>query len=194
MFALLVRVIGLGIAEAIGRNTLGGGYDDRATGRLVPKHNLPPPGAPKSWSASQSSTSFTQSPPRCSFLVWPFTRLVHAWSFPVQYIERLYILYRRLWSPIQTAITTDGECRARVAPKSLTKPDTEIASVRSSHLQSAEQGNCYQHARQRAGNGASVPPRSPWLITRRSPRRHFDAPALTNSRHVRTPRTYTIRA
>jgi NNP family nitrate/nitrite transporter-like MFS transporter len=27
--------------------------------------------------------------------VWPFSRLVHAWSYPLQYLGRPYILYRR---------------------------------------------------------------------------------------------------
>jgi nitrate reductase gamma subunit len=31
--------------------------------------------------------------------VFPFTRLVHAWSIPLQYIGRPYILYRRRWQP-----------------------------------------------------------------------------------------------
>lgn len=29
------------------------------------------------------------------FAIWPFTRLVHAWSVPVNYVGRSYILYRR---------------------------------------------------------------------------------------------------
>lgn len=29
------------------------------------------------------------------FGIWPFTRLVHVWSFPLDYIKRSYILYRR---------------------------------------------------------------------------------------------------
>jgi nitrate reductase gamma subunit len=29
------------------------------------------------------------------FALWPFSRLVHAWSLPWQYIGRPYILYRR---------------------------------------------------------------------------------------------------
>lgn len=29
------------------------------------------------------------------FALWPFTRLVHAWSIPVAYITRPYIVYRR---------------------------------------------------------------------------------------------------
>jgi nitrate reductase gamma subunit len=30
--------------------------------------------------------------------LWPFSRLVHAWSIPVQYIGRPYILYRRRYA------------------------------------------------------------------------------------------------
>ncbi|MGC8583609.1 MAG: respiratory nitrate reductase subunit gamma [Thermoproteus sp.] len=29
------------------------------------------------------------------FLVWPFTRLVHVWSYPIFYLRRGWILYRR---------------------------------------------------------------------------------------------------
>jgi nitrate reductase gamma subunit len=29
------------------------------------------------------------------FGVWPFSRLVHAWSFPLYYLWRPYIVYRR---------------------------------------------------------------------------------------------------
>jgi nitrate reductase gamma subunit len=27
--------------------------------------------------------------------LWPFSRLIHAWSIPYQYIGRPYLLYRR---------------------------------------------------------------------------------------------------
>jgi nitrate reductase gamma subunit len=29
------------------------------------------------------------------YAIWPFTRLVHVWSYPFQYLGRPYILYRR---------------------------------------------------------------------------------------------------
>ncbi|PAE14610.1 nitrate reductase, partial [Virgibacillus sp. 7505] len=29
------------------------------------------------------------------FALWPFTRLVHVWSVPLNYIGRRYILYRK---------------------------------------------------------------------------------------------------
>lgn len=32
---------------------------------------------------------------------YPFTRLVHAWSIPLQYIGRPYILYRRRYQPLR---------------------------------------------------------------------------------------------
>ncbi|MGN7385749.1 respiratory nitrate reductase subunit gamma [Sporosarcina sp. SAFN-015] len=34
------------------------------------------------------------------FAMWPFTRLVHVWSVPLNYVGRSYILYRR--SPVKT--------------------------------------------------------------------------------------------
>jgi nitrate reductase gamma subunit len=36
------------------------------------------------------------------YAVWPFTRLVHAWSYPVQYLGRPYIIYRRRYAPART--------------------------------------------------------------------------------------------
>jgi nitrate reductase gamma subunit len=27
-------------------------------------------------------------------MVWPFTRLVHAWSYPLWYLARPYVVYR----------------------------------------------------------------------------------------------------
>ena len=30
--------------------------------------------------------------------LWPFSRLVHAWSIPFQYLGRPYVLYRRRYS------------------------------------------------------------------------------------------------
>ncbi|WP_069807709.1 respiratory nitrate reductase subunit gamma [Vulcanisaeta thermophila] len=33
------------------------------------------------------------------FLVWPFTRLVHVWSYPIFYLRRAWVLYRRSRRP-----------------------------------------------------------------------------------------------
>ncbi|MFP3489442.1 respiratory nitrate reductase subunit gamma, partial [Staphylococcus sp. SIMBA_130] len=29
------------------------------------------------------------------YAVWPFTRLVHAFSFPIRYLSRSYVIYKR---------------------------------------------------------------------------------------------------
>jgi respiratory nitrate reductase gamma subunit len=35
---------------------------------------------------------------------FPFSRLVHAWSIPLQYLGRPYVLYRRRYNPGRTTI------------------------------------------------------------------------------------------
>jgi nitrate reductase gamma subunit len=32
------------------------------------------------------------------YALWPFSRLVHVWSIPFQYLGRPYILYRRRYA------------------------------------------------------------------------------------------------
>jgi nitrate reductase gamma subunit len=99
VYVLLLVVIGLGLAETVGRNALGGGYDYRATVavwfRSIAFFHPEPDamvGAPILYQLHAASAWLI-------LLVWPFTRLVHAWSIPLQYIGRPYILYRRRWAP-----------------------------------------------------------------------------------------------
>jgi nitrate reductase gamma subunit len=99
VYALLFVVIGLGLVETVGRNALGGGYDYRATvavwfRSLVFFHPEPEAmvGAPILYQLHAVSAWLI-------LLVWPFSRLVHAWSIPLQYVGRPYILYRRRWAP-----------------------------------------------------------------------------------------------
>ena len=97
-YLLLGLVIGLGIAETIGRNTLGGGYDYRATvsvwfRSIVFLHPAVEDGGVPAIYQLHATTAWLL------LLVWPFTRLVHAWSIPLQYLGRPFILYRRRWSP-----------------------------------------------------------------------------------------------
>ena len=98
-YVLLAIVIGLGLVETIGRNTFGGGYDYRETvavwfRSIVFLHPDPSAmeGVPIVYQLHAVAAWLL-------FLVWPFTRLVHAWSIPLQYVGRPYILYRRKWSP-----------------------------------------------------------------------------------------------
>jgi nitrate reductase gamma subunit len=37
------------------------------------------------------------------FALWPFTRLVHAWSYPVWYLARPFIVYRRAAAPARVS-------------------------------------------------------------------------------------------
>jgi nitrate reductase gamma subunit len=100
-YALLALVITLGLAETIGRNALGGGYDYRASvavwfRSIILLHPEPSKmvGIPVVYQLHAVSAWLL-------FLVWPFSRLVHAWSIPLQYVGRPYILYRRRWAPVK---------------------------------------------------------------------------------------------
>lgn len=101
VYALLALMIGLGFVETIFYNTLGGGYDYRATvgvwfrGLFVldPKAQLMA-SAPLVY---QLHAAFAW----LLLAVWPFSRLVHAWSLPFQYLGRPYILYRRRYAGVR---------------------------------------------------------------------------------------------
>jgi nitrate reductase gamma subunit len=95
VYTLLVAIIGIGVAETVFYNALGGGYDYRATVAvwfrgifmLNPKPEL-----------MASAPWLYQLHAGLAWLLvalWPFSRLVHAWSLPFQYLGRPYILYRR---------------------------------------------------------------------------------------------------
>jgi nitrate reductase gamma subunit len=98
VYVLLTLVIALGMVETIGYNALGGGYDYRETVGiwfrglffLSPYPDLMS-GAPLVYQLHAAAAWFL-------FALWPFSRLVHAWSLPWQYIGRPYILYRRRYA------------------------------------------------------------------------------------------------
>ncbi len=95
MYLLMVAIIALGIVETVGVNLIGGGYDYRATVALWFRGIF----------AAHPDPSLMTSAPLVyqlhailawAFLaLWPFTRLVHAWSAPVWYLWRPFVLYRR---------------------------------------------------------------------------------------------------
>jgi nitrate reductase gamma subunit len=83
------------MVETIGYNALGGGYDYRSTVAIwfrglfyLSPHPELMSGAPLVYQLHSASAWLL-------FALWPFSRLVHAWSLPWQYIGRPYILYRR---------------------------------------------------------------------------------------------------
>jgi len=93
-YTLLGIVMLSGMAETVGRNLLGGGYDYRVT--VAPWFRglfalRPDPGL------MASAPLIYQVHITLAFLLlalWPFSRLVHAWSIPVAYLRRSPILYR----------------------------------------------------------------------------------------------------
>ncbi|PXY19389.1 respiratory nitrate reductase subunit gamma [Prauserella muralis] len=95
MFAVLAVVIALGMAETVGVNLLGPGYDYRETVAVwfrgifyfQPDASLMS-GAPMVYQLHAISAWVFLA-------MWPFTRLVHVWSAPIAYLWRPYVVYRR---------------------------------------------------------------------------------------------------
>jgi nitrate reductase gamma subunit len=94
-YALLALVIATGMWATVGVNLFGGGYDYRQTVgpwfRGLFLFNPDPSlmsGAPLVYQAHALSAM-------ALYALWPFSRLVHAWSVPIAYLRRSPILYRR---------------------------------------------------------------------------------------------------
>lgn len=97
VYTLLFATIALGMADTVFHNALGSGngYDYRHTVAIWFRGVF----------AFQDHAALMASVPLLYqihvlsawliFALWPFSRLVHAWSIPLQYIGRPYILYRR---------------------------------------------------------------------------------------------------
>ncbi len=94
MYVVLGGVIAVGLFATVRANVVGEGYDYRAT--ISPWFRSlfvlqPDPdvmaGVPFSFQA-HILLAFTL------FAVWPFTRLIHAFSAPVGYVTRPYVVYR----------------------------------------------------------------------------------------------------
>lgn len=95
VYLLLAIVIGLGIGETFFVNAVGPTYDYRPSVGvwfrslffLHPQVQLMAD-APLIYQVHATSAWFL-------YALWPFSRLVHAWSLPFQYLGRPYVLYRR---------------------------------------------------------------------------------------------------
>lgn len=95
LFAVMTLTIALGMAETVGVNLLGGGYNYRDTVSVWFRdiYLLHPDGqlmvhAPLVYQLHVLLALVF-------IAMWPFTRLVHVWSAPVAYLWRPYIVYRR---------------------------------------------------------------------------------------------------
>lgn len=95
LFTVLGVVIFFGMAETVGINLFGGGYDYRETVAVwfrgvfyfQPEPDLMA-GAPLVYQLHTLSAWVL-------IALWPFTRLVHVWSAPLAYLWRPYVVYRR---------------------------------------------------------------------------------------------------
>jgi nitrate reductase gamma subunit len=93
-YLLLAVVILSGMWATVGVNLLGGGYDYRETVGpwfrdifMLNPHPALMSGAPLVYQLHALSAMLL-------FALWPFSRLVHAWSAPLAYLRRSPILYR----------------------------------------------------------------------------------------------------
>jgi len=98
VYLLLVIIIGIGLYETIAYSTLGGGYDYRATVAIWFRGLFTLSPHPELMASAPLVYQLHAALAWLLFALWPFSRLVHAWSLPFQYLGRPYILYRRRYS------------------------------------------------------------------------------------------------
>jgi respiratory nitrate reductase gamma subunit len=94
VFVLLGALILLGEGQTLGYNVFGSGYDYRATVGPWFRTLFYDP-HPSLVADAPLAYQLHAAIPWLLYAVWPFSRLVHAWSYPLQYLGRPYILYRR---------------------------------------------------------------------------------------------------
>ena len=98
VYVLLAIVIGLGVGETLVFNAFGPGYDYRSSVAIWFRGLFvldPRPGLMASVLVVYQVHALSAW---LLFALWPFSRLVHAWSLPIQYLGRPYILYRRRYA------------------------------------------------------------------------------------------------
>lgn len=102
-YTLLAVVIFLGMAETLGYQAFGTSYDYRLT--VAPWFRGLLTFQPGTDGITSAPLIFRIHVISAWFLyaLWPFTRLVHAWSAPVQYLGRPYILYRSRYAASRQA-------------------------------------------------------------------------------------------
>lgn len=94
VYTLLLVIIALGLVDTLWFNTLNGGYDYRATVAVWFRGVFLLDPHPELMTAAPLVYQLHAISAWLLFALWPFSRLVHAWSLPFQYLGRPYILYR----------------------------------------------------------------------------------------------------
>jgi len=93
-YVLLIVIITLGLIDTIWFNTIKGGYDYRHTVALWFRGIFLLDPRPDLMITAPLVYQLHAASAWLLFALWPFSRLVHAWSVPFQYLGRPYILYR----------------------------------------------------------------------------------------------------
>ena len=94
VYLLLIVIIGIGLYETIWFSALGGGYDYRTTVAIWFRGLFTLSPHPALMTSAPLVYQLHAAIAWLLFGLWPFSRLVHAWSLPFQYLGRPYILYR----------------------------------------------------------------------------------------------------
>jgi nitrate reductase gamma subunit len=94
MYVVLAATIGLGLLATLRANVLGSGYDYRET--VSPWFRSIFMLQPRSELMAEVPIGFQLHvlAALALFAFWPFTRLIHAFSAPVGYLTRPYVVYR----------------------------------------------------------------------------------------------------
>ena len=98
VYALITVLVVLGVVEAVGYNVFGPGYDYRQSVGPWFRSLFHDP-QPELMSGAPVVYQVHAALPWVLYALWPFSRLVHAWSIPFQYLGRPYVLYRRRYAP-----------------------------------------------------------------------------------------------
>lgn len=94
VYSLLLVLIGLGLYQTAWANGLGGEYDYRSTVGVWFRGLFSLDPHPELMVDAPLAYQLHAAIAWLLVALWPFSRLVHAWSLPFQYLGRPYLLYR----------------------------------------------------------------------------------------------------
>jgi len=94
VYTMLLVIIGLGLYETLWANGLGGRYDYRSSVAVWFRGLFSLDPHPELMAAAPIAYQLHAALAWVLIALWPFSRLVHAWSIPFQYLGRPYVLYR----------------------------------------------------------------------------------------------------
>ncbi|HZQ64741.1 MAG TPA: respiratory nitrate reductase subunit gamma [Gaiellaceae bacterium] len=102
VYLLIAALVVLGEVQALGYNVFGSGYDYRTSVSPWFRSLFHDP-QPDLMASAPVAYQLHAALAWALFALWPFSRLVHAWSIPFQYLGRPYVLYRRRYATPRAA-------------------------------------------------------------------------------------------